>query len=101
MAFRTLCWINHILTSKINNNEYKIPILLFSGVDDPLTPFWAAEKFISKINCIDKTLIWVKNGWHEVFHDIGFETVWEQIFEWIDQWLDKDKKFELPNKNSF
>ncbi len=69
----------------------ELPLLLISGVDDPVGGFGkgvrSVEKRLRDIGMDDLTAILYPNMRHEILNEIEHKTVWSDIERWLEQKL--------------
>lgn len=70
--------------AKRHATEFRLPLLLLHGTEDPVTSPAATEEFFNAVPCADKTLHLYPDTLHETHNDICREKVIGDIVAWID-----------------
>ncbi len=74
---------------EINKIPKQLPILLFSGSEDPVgnngNGVWQAAKQYNNTGIEDVTVMLFEGGRHEMLHEKNRRHVFEFVYEWIDK----------------
>jgi len=68
-----------------NAADFRVPIMLIHGSDDPLTSSKGSQTFFEHITIEDKTLKLYEGGFHQSFIDVNRDEVLRDVADWLNQ----------------
>ena len=81
------------INNNLNNISKSLPILIFSGEDDPVGLFGKGIKKLYdrllNIGVKDLTFTLYPNGRHEMLNEVNKITVYNDVFEWLNSRINK------------